>query len=197
MGDGGIIREVQSVRSKKNNNEKGLEEMGTSIQELNQMSEADFISTLGWIFESSPWIAEKAWGKLPFHSKEHLKETLVMIVQKAGKSAQLALLQAHPDLGTRLKISDVSLKEQRNAGLETLSEQEYEDLSLLNWLYVEKFGFPFIMAVKGQDKKTILTAIKERIYSSIDEEWKQALEEVFKIASYRLDDTILSCVSER
>lgn len=155
------------------------------------MSATDFISSLGWVFEKSPWVAEKAWERIPYHSKDHLLVTMITIVKVAEKPLQLSLLRSHPDLGTKLKMSDVSLQEQSHAGLDTLSEQEYEDFSLLNWMYVDKFGFPFIMAVKGQDKQTILEAMKERLYSSIEEEWNQALQEVFKIASFRLNDMIL------
>lgn len=165
--------------------------MGVSIQEINQMGIAEFISTLGRVFEDSPWIAKKAWAGAPFYSKDHLLETMITVVQESEKPLQLQLLRAHPDLGTKFKMSIASAKEQQEAGLNTLSEQEFESFSVLNRMYADKFGFPFIMAVKGQKKLTILAALKERINFSNETEFEHALKEVVKIASFRLNEMIL------
>ena len=160
------------------------------IEKINQMNKDVFVETLGWIFEHSPWVAQGAWERQPFQSRNHLFQTMLTIVQNAEKSLQLALLRAHPDLGTKLKMSDVSQKEQSGVGLDKLSKDEYEEFAALNQRYVTKFGFPFIMAVKGQNKDTILSAMKERVDYSFEAECITALNEVYKIAGFRLNDMI-------
>jgi 2-oxo-4-hydroxy-4-carboxy-5-ureidoimidazoline decarboxylase len=161
-----------------------------SIQKVNQMQKDVFVGKVGWVFEHSPWVAEKAWESRPFQSRVELFKTMVTVVQKAGESLQLALLRAHPDLGTRLKMSEVSQKEQAGVGLDKLTKEQFDEFVALNQRYVTKFGFPFIMAVKGQNKDTILSAMKERVEYSYEEECNTALKEVYKIAGFRLNDII-------
>jgi OHCU decarboxylase len=157
---------------------------------VNQMNKEEFIKRVGWVFEHSPWVATLAWGRLPFQSREQLLQTMIEIVQNADKSLQLSLLRAHPDLGTRFKISEVSQKEQSGVGLDKLSNDEFTEFVSLNQNYVKKYEFPFIMAVKGQSKETILSAMKERINNTYEDEYETALNEVYKIAGFRLVDTI-------
>lgn len=160
------------------------------IKEVNQLNKADFVGTIGWVFEHSPWVAEKAWENMPFKSREDLLQTMVTVVKNADRAWQLSLLRAHPDLGTRLKISEVSQKEQAGVGLDKLSTQEFAEFVSLNQSYVEQFEFPFIMAVKGQNKDTILAAMKERVGNTYEQEFLTALNEVYKIAGFRLNDVI-------
>ncbi|MEH7011699.1 2-oxo-4-hydroxy-4-carboxy-5-ureidoimidazoline decarboxylase [Neobacillus niacini] len=157
-------------------------------EEVNQMNKREFVQKVGWVFEHSPWVASKAWGNMPFDSRETLLQTMIDIVQNAEESMQLALLRAHPDLGARLQMSEVSQKEQAGAGLDQLSKEEFEEFVSLNNRYVNKFKFPFIMAVKGQSKETILSAMKQRVHNSNEEEYNIALHEVYKIAGFRLND---------
>lgn len=161
-----------------------------SITNINQMDKDVFIEKVGWIFEHSPWIAEKVWESLPFPSQEVLFQTMVTIVQNAEKSQQLALLRAHPDLGTRLKMSEASQKEQAGAGLDKLSKEEFEEFISLNQKYMEKFSFPFIMAVKEHSKDTILIRLRERLDFTYEDELDTALNEVYKIACFRLNEMI-------
>jgi 2-oxo-4-hydroxy-4-carboxy-5-ureidoimidazoline decarboxylase len=163
---------------------------GLSIESMNQMNRDLFVQTLGWLFEDSPWVASKAWESLPFESREELLQSMINIVEKSEKPMQLVLLCAHPDLGTKLQMSEISQKEQAGVGLDRLTKEELAEFVGLNQSYVEKFGFPFIMAVKGQSKETILSAMKARLGSTYVQEFETALEEVFKIARFRLDDTI-------
>ncbi|RBW69782.1 2-oxo-4-hydroxy-4-carboxy-5-ureidoimidazoline decarboxylase [Bacillus taeanensis] len=165
--------------------------MRLSINELNRMTAGSFVEKLGSVFENSPWVAERTYQKKPFQSQTHLYETMVEIVQNAGEALQLRLLRSHPDLGTKLKISAVSTREQSGAGLDQLSEEEYNQFAHLNTLYLNKFHFPFIMAVKGQSKQAILTAMKKRINKPYKVEYDTALWEVYKIACFRLDDIFL------
>lgn len=158
---------------------------------VNQMNQEEFVLKVGWVFEHSPWVAADAWKNTPFESQETLLHSMIEVVQRAEKSKQLALLRAHPDLGTRLQMSQVSQKEQAGAGLDKLSKVEYEEFVSLNQRYVNKFNFPFIMAVKGQSKETILAAMKQRIQNSFEEEYLIALHEVYKIAEFRLNDIFI------
>jgi 2-oxo-4-hydroxy-4-carboxy-5-ureidoimidazoline decarboxylase len=162
--------------------------MSLNCEEVNQMNRKEFIQKVGWVFEHSPWVASAAWENTPFESREHLLQTMIDIVQNSEESMQLALLRAHPDLGTRLQMSEISQKEQAGAGLDHLTKEEFEDFVSLNQQYVQKFNFPFIMAVKGQSKESILAAMKRRVPNSYDEEFNIALREVYKIAGFRLND---------
>lgn len=154
------------------------------------MNKEEFVEKIGWVFEHSPWVATLAWESLPITSRENLLQTMMDIVQKVEESKQLALLRAHPDLGTKLQMSEVSQKEQAGVGLDKLTKEEYAEFVSLNKRYVTKFNFPFIMAVKGQSKESILFAMKERVHHSYEEEYSIALHEVYKIAGFRLDDII-------
>jgi 2-oxo-4-hydroxy-4-carboxy-5-ureidoimidazoline decarboxylase len=158
------------------------------MEDVNQMNKEEFVQKVGWVFEHSPWVASAAWENMPFESREHLLQTMIDIVQNGEESKQLALLRAHPDLGTRLQMSEISQKEQAGAGLDQLTIEEFEDFVSLNQRYVQKFNFPFIMAVKGQSKESILAAMKKRVHNAYDEEYTIALLEVYKIAGFRLID---------
>ena len=186
-GYGGIIRAV----------ERAIDQMNSvkssrlfSIQEVNQMSKEEFMSAFGKLFEHSPWVAEKSWVHRPFLSKEGLFKTMVVSVQKAEQPLQLAILRAHPDLGSKLTMSEVSKQEQAGVGLDQLSQEEFDQFSTTNQAYVKKFGFPFIMAVKGQKKESIFLSMKQRLNHTLEEENVTAMNEVFKIAWFRLDDLI-------
>jgi 2-oxo-4-hydroxy-4-carboxy-5-ureidoimidazoline decarboxylase len=161
-----------------------------SIQKVNQMQKNVFVGTVGWVFEHSPWVAERAWENRLFPSREGLLQAMVAVVENAEESLQLALLRAHPDLGTRLKMSEISQKEQRGVGLDQLTQEQFDEFVFLNQKYVKKFGFPFIMAVKGQNKDSILAAVKKRVDYSYEAECCTALNEVYKIARFRLNDII-------
>lgn len=188
-GYGGIIRSVQRAIVRLNE-KKISRDFGLSIQHINQMNKDVFMGTVGWVFEHSPWVAEKAWESLPFKSREELFQTMTAVVKNAEQSLKLALLRAHPDLGTRLKMSEVSQKEQAGIGLDQPPKDEFVQFVSLNQSYVEQFGFPFIMAVKGQSKETILASMRQRVGNTYEQEFLTALNEVYKIASFRLIDVI-------
>ena len=111
-------------------------------------------------------------------------------VEQALLEEQLALLLAHPDLGTRARVSEASTTEQAGAGLDQLTQVEFDRLRSLNQAYRDKFGFPFLFAVKGSTKHDILDAIERRVQSSRELEYRVALEQVYRIARYRLEDTL-------
>lgn len=161
-----------------------------SIDEINHFAQGQFIECLGWVFEHSPWVAERAWRRRPFASCAQLNEAMDTEVAAAPVEEQLALLRAHPDLGTRAKISPSSADEQAGAGLDRLTGDEYARLIELNGAYRVKFGFPFLYAVKGSDKFAILEALERRLGSPPDREFAEALEQVYRIARFRLEGIV-------
>jgi len=161
-----------------------------TLEQVNSMAQDQFTAALGWIFEDSPWVAERAWVRRPFASREALHQAMVQEVKKAAVAQQRALLVAHPDLGTRAKVSAASTQEQAGAGLDRLTAGEYSHFSGLNRAYREKFGFPFLYAVKGSTKDDILLALQTRLDSSPDEEFQQALTEVYRIACFRIESAM-------
>ncbi|WP_243854947.1 2-oxo-4-hydroxy-4-carboxy-5-ureidoimidazoline decarboxylase [Halalkalibacterium halodurans] len=160
------------------------------MKEVNEMSKTNFVDSIGSVFEHSPWVAEKAWMHHPFSSLEQMYQKMIEEMYAADPLLQLALLRAHPDLGTRMEISETSTNEQLHAGLSQLSEEEFNEFSRLNKDYVQAFSFPFIMAVRGQDKNSIKQSMKKRIANSYEAELQTALNEVSKIVKFRLLDMV-------
>nr|WP_164834615.1 2-oxo-4-hydroxy-4-carboxy-5-ureidoimidazoline decarboxylase [Geobacillus sp. JS12] len=126
----------------------------------------------------------------PFSSFQSLYDKMVEIVETASENEKLKLIRMHPHLGTNAKVTDFSQKEQKHAGLNELTEDEHNHLMLLNKEYMDKFGFPFVMAVRGKTKQDIYRTIKERLKNNYRTEFEQALEEIKKIAMFRLQEII-------
>jgi 2-oxo-4-hydroxy-4-carboxy-5-ureidoimidazoline decarboxylase len=160
------------------------------LADLHAANREQFVNALGWIFEDSPWVAERAWTRRPFASVDALHTVMTAEVASADRAAQLALLRAHPDLGTRARMSDASAGEQAGAGLDRLDAAELERLQQMNAEYRQKFGFPFLFAVKGSTKHDVLEALARRLRAPFDEEFAEALRQVARIARFRLDDLI-------
>jgi len=158
-----------------------------TIEALNALDRARFVETVGWIFEHSPWVTERAWAERPFTNLDALHGAMVDQVEHASAEEQLALLRAHPDLGTRARVSDASASEQAGAGLDQLTPAELKQLLALNKAYRDKFGFPFLFAVKGSSKHDIVNALERRVSSSRNEEFQVALAQVYRIAKFRLE----------
>jgi 2-oxo-4-hydroxy-4-carboxy-5-ureidoimidazoline decarboxylase len=161
-----------------------------TLRELNGKDCRGFVEAVGWVFESSPWVAERAWTKRPFLSFDALHEEMARVVASAAPGEQLALLRAHPDLGERAAMSDASTREQAKAGLDTLAPEDLARLLALNTAYREKFGFPFLYAVKGAGTRDVLDAIERRLSSARDAERQEALRQVFRIARFRLEEVV-------
>lgn len=165
--------------------------MQYTISQLNQMDREAFTEALATIFEHSPWVSKNAWQKRPFADLSALYESMVEVVQTASKEQQLNLICAHPDLGTKAKMAEASVKEQAGVGLDRLTPEEYQRFHSLNQTYKNQFGFPFIIAVKNHTKDSILAAFEQRIKNSPEVEIAQALTEIAQIAKFRLDDLII------
>jgi 2-oxo-4-hydroxy-4-carboxy-5-ureidoimidazoline decarboxylase len=161
-----------------------------TIAELNAYDRPEFVRTLGWIFEDSPWVAERAWDRRPFASLDELHGAMTRVVAGATEGEQLALLRAHPDLGTRGRVSDASTGEQRGAGLDRLTADEFVRLERLNTDYRTRFGFPFLYAVKDSTRHDVLDALAARGMRPRAEEFAEALQQVYKIARFRLEGVI-------
>jgi len=161
-----------------------------TIDEVNILPRDGFVAAIGWVFEHSPWVAERAWKQRPFRDRTHLHESMRQEVDRATHEEKLALLRAHPDLGTRARMSATSTGEQSGAGLDRLTAQEFERLQELNAAYKKKFGFPFLYAVKGSTKYDILRALDQRLQSTLEQEFNEALQQVYRIALFRLQDAV-------
>ncbi len=163
-----------------------------AAEQINGLSKEDFVKKFGGVYEHSPWVAERVWDDRPFSSLEDLADKMNTAVDAASEDEQLALLRAHPELGTRMKVSSSSATEQAGAGLAQLTHSEYEHLLAQNNVYRAKFGFPFIYAVKGSGKADILAALVRRSGLDADTEFRQALHQVSRIARFRLEGIVKS-----
>jgi len=163
-----------------------------TMAELNSMDRAAFVEALGWIFEHCPWVAERAWDARPFANLDALHSAMTEQVDLASFGEKLALLNAHPDLGKRARLSQASAQEQSGAGLDSLTPAEFEQLQRLNAAYRSRFGFPFLLAVKGCTKHDVLRELAARIHASPEDEYREALRQVYRIARFRLEDLIPS-----
>ncbi len=161
-----------------------------SLTQLNQMNQAEFGDALGAIFENTPAIAEAAWLARPFASIAELHQSMVDVVHQMSPDAQLDLIRAHPDLGSKAKMAEASVQEQSGAGLDQLSAEEFSQLQSLNQAYKDKFGFPFIIAVKNHTKASILAAFQTRLSHSLETEQQQALNQIFQITQLRLSEQV-------
>jgi len=162
-----------------------------SADALAAMDRETFVRTFGGVFERSPWVAEAAFAAGPFRDLEALQAAMLAVVQRAPRARQLALVRAHPDLAdkaaTAETLTEDSRREQASAGLDRLTPAEYRRFHALNRAYREKFGFPFVIAVRGLDKQAILDAFAERLESTPEAELERALAEIGRIARLRLE----------
>ena len=128
-----------------------------TLTELNARDRAAFVDAIGWVFEGSPWVASRAWSRRPFGTIDGLHDAMAAEIAAAGVEERLALLRAHPDLGSRAKMTKASTGEQAGAGLDVLTPEEVARLDALNAAYRERFGFPFLYAVKGSTSDPMQT----------------------------------------
>jgi 2-oxo-4-hydroxy-4-carboxy-5-ureidoimidazoline decarboxylase len=163
-----------------------------TVAELNRSDRTRFAEALDGIFEGSRWVAERAWDRRPFSCLEQLHASMAAEVANATADEQLTLLRAHPDLGSRARMSDDSEGEQSRAGLDQLNPDTVDRLQRLNALYRQKFGFPFLLAVKGRTADDVLVALERRLGAGREVELVEALTQVYRIAGFRLNDRIRS-----
>jgi 2-oxo-4-hydroxy-4-carboxy-5-ureidoimidazoline decarboxylase len=162
------------------------------IERLNQADEASFVAEVGPLYEHSPWIAVLAWRDRPFEDRDALHGIMQRIIQSAPRERQLELIRAHPDLAGRLAragaLASNSTSEQSGLGLDRLSDDEYARFDRLNTAYQAHFGIPFIIAVRAQTRESVLAAFEIRLGHDQETEIATALDEIGKIARFRLGD---------
>jgi OHCU decarboxylase len=166
----------------------------TALAQLNSLPAAQFAAALAGVYEHTSWVAERVAAQRPFSSRLQLHQALCRAVAEAGGDEQLALIRAHPELASRLhlrtELTADSAREQHGAGLGACSSQELARLTELNAAYRARFGFPFILAVKGHDRSSVIASLERRLGNSPDEERAQALREIGRIAGFRLSERV-------
>ncbi len=168
-----------------------------TLEQLNRADRQQFTELLVGTYEHSPWIAEATWAKRPFASLAQLKHALVQTVREAGREAQLKLIRAHPELAGKAMVAKTltaeSTNEQGKAGLTECTPEEFATIQRLNAEYNERFGFPFILAVRGPrgtglNKTEIIATFARRVRHHPDYELAEALRNIHRIAEIRLND---------
>ena len=165
--------------------------MPVDMNSVNALDCAGFVAAVGGIFENSPWIAEAVWAKKPFASLDALHNAMTDHVQALPRTRKFELLHAHPELAGRQArlgaMTGDSVAEQAAAGLDRLSEAEAARFDALNQSYREKFGFPFIIAVRDHSRGSILEQFEKRLTNDMETEIANALGQALRIAWLRLD----------
>jgi 2-oxo-4-hydroxy-4-carboxy-5-ureidoimidazoline decarboxylase len=165
-----------------------------SLDRLNAASEADFIAALGAIFEHAPWVAAVVAGQRPFATLDALHQAMTQAVRDAAADRQLTLITGHPDLAGKAaragELTAASQAEQTSAGLDRLTDRQYEAFHRLNDAYRAKFAMPFIVCVRRHTKESILAQFERRLHNAPAQERDTALEEIFRIAALRLDEAV-------
>jgi OHCU decarboxylase len=162
------------------------------LRRVNALDQAEFTALLGGIYEHSPWVASRSWPQRPFENLARLRAAMAEVLDRASADERMAVIRAHPELtgkaGVRRDLTADSRAEQAGAGLEHCSPEEFAQLTQGNRAYEEKFGFPFIIAVKGLGRQDIIEALQRRCGRSREEEIAEALAQVHRIAAFRLGE---------
>jgi len=161
-----------------------------TLADLNRMDRAQFVAALGGVVEHSPWVAEGAFAAHPFGSADALHAAMMRVIAGAGEARQLALIRAHPELAGKAAVRSAltadSAAEQSGAGLDCCSPAEFARLGELNARYDARFGFPFILAVKGYDRAGIIAEFARRVDNDRATEFAECLQQIARIARLRL-----------
>jgi N-carbamoyl-L-amino-acid hydrolase len=175
-----------------------------TIAQLNAAVPAEAVALLDGIYEHSPWIAQRALPARPYRSLAHLKHALVQALAASSNDEQIGLIRAHPELAGKAMVSKTltaeSTHEQSKAGLTECTPEEFAKIQQLNADYNAKFGFPFILAVRGPrgtglSKREIIDTFERRLFNHPDFELGEALRNIHRIAEIRLDDKFAADIS--
>ena len=161
-----------------------------TIDNINDLNKSDFLSIFGNVFEKTESVALKAFELKPFKDFDDIIAKMLNIYEGYERGKILEILNSHPELAVAKKLTSESKSEQASVKLNECSEEEYEEFKKLNIEYKKKFGFPFIIAVKGKTKNEILKNFKKRIQNELNSEFIEAKNQVKKIASFRLKDIL-------
>ncbi|MET3496363.1 2-oxo-4-hydroxy-4-carboxy-5-ureidoimidazoline decarboxylase [Variovorax boronicumulans] len=178
--------------------------MSLTISQLNAAVPAEAVALLDGIYEHSPWIAQRALPARPFRSLAHLKHALVQALAASSTEEKIGLIRAHPELAGKAMVSKTltaeSTNEQSKAGLTDCTPEEFAKIQKLNADYNAKFGFPFILAVRGPrgtglTKREIIDTFERRLFNHPEFELGEALRNIHRIAEIRLDDKFAADIS--
>ncbi len=165
-----------------------------TLEALNVLDKAGFVAALADIAEHAPWMAAAVFTRRPFDCVNSLATAFEEVIDAADEKRQQALIRAHPDLAGRAAIagdiSATSRREQAGAGLDRLTPGEYARFQRFNDRYRDRFGFPFILAIRGLDKQSILAAFEQRLLHDEEAEFATALTQVKRIVRLRLQDRV-------
>ena len=159
-------------------------------KKLNSLSENEFVSIFGSVFEKSDWIANEAFRLKPFKNEEDLVNKMTNIYENCSDEKILKIFNLHPKLAIEKKLTNFSSKEQTGAELDKCTKDELLEFENLNLEYEKKFKFPFIIAVKGKNKNNILINFRERIQNDYTTEFVEAKSQVKMIALFRLNEIL-------
>ena len=149
----------------------------------------EFVARFGPVYEASPWVAEAVWpaaARGALDDREALAQAMREAVDAARRDQRLALIRAHPRLAVAGRMAEASVREQRGAGLDQCSPEELDAFRRLNAAYLERFGHPFIVAVKGLSRRDILEAFEARLDNDPETEFATAMAQIHRIAGFRL-----------
>jgi 2-oxo-4-hydroxy-4-carboxy-5-ureidoimidazoline decarboxylase len=165
-----------------------------TLKELNQLPEIEFTNILGSIFEHSPWVAKQTYEFRPFSSVDSLLQYMFDLVKESPQADRLKLICNHPQLAGKEaeqgSLTEHSKNEQDAAGLNHCTAEELAQLQTLNQQYLDKFGFPFVIAVKGLTRHDILAAMQQRIDNPLEQEFDACIDQIGRIAEFRLKELI-------
>lgn len=171
------------------------------LEAVNDLDRAAFVDAFGDIAEESPWVAENAAARAPFVSRAALIRAFCAALEGAEDEDRLAVVCAHPDLAGKLaaagQLTEDSTQEQASAGLDRLTDAERTEFTALNESYKARFGFPFILAVKGATKAQILDSFRDRLPRARTEEFSEAIRQVCRIMTFRLEDRVEETTEQR
>lgn len=158
--------------------------------EINKLAESDFVELLGGIYEHSAWVAEQACRQRPFETLADIQNAMAEIVIGSSHEQRLTLIRNHPQLAGKEAeqgtLTDDSTREQKGAGLDQCSREELETIQTLNRQYLQKFDFPFVIAVSGLNRYQIIDAMQQRLHNDSKTEFDTSINEIIKIATIRL-----------
>jgi 2-oxo-4-hydroxy-4-carboxy-5-ureidoimidazoline decarboxylase len=161
-----------------------------TLAEVNAMAKPEFVARFGDVAERSTWVAERAERQRPFASVDAMVAAFQAAIRDASEAERLRLIRAHPDLAGRAAMAEESRKEQAGAGLDRLSADEFARFTELNSQYRERFGIPFILAIKGATRHQILESFASRLGNDRDTELANSLDQVCRIVGFRLAERV-------
>jgi 2-oxo-4-hydroxy-4-carboxy-5-ureidoimidazoline decarboxylase len=159
-----------------------------ALEAVSSLGKAEFVARFGGVFEHSPWVAERAWQRRPFRSVDELHRAMMSAVENATEEEKLALVRAHPELAGSEALTPHSSSEQKRLGFTSLSRQEVEEMSELNRVYRETFGFPCIVALRlHAERQSVMAQMRGRAANTREVELRNALEQIGHITRGRLE----------